>query len=58
MDKKRNPALVIIFSFISFGIYFLWWSGKLQADIKEKQVKVRAWAAILLACCLLVVFIG
>ena len=36
MDKKRNPALVLIFSFISFGIYFLWWSGKLQADIKEK----------------------
>ena len=36
MDKKRNPILVIIFTIISFGIYYLYWTGKVQAGLKER----------------------
>lgn len=33
--KKRNPALVIIFSIITLGIYFLYWAVKTKEEIKS-----------------------
>ena len=32
--KKRNPALVIIFSIITCGIYFIYWAVKTKKEIK------------------------
>lgn len=32
--KRRNPALVIIFSIITLGIYFLYWAVKTKEEIK------------------------
>lgn len=32
--KRRNPALVIIFSIITAGIYFLYWAVKTKEEIK------------------------
>lgn len=36
MDKKRNPGLVVFFSIITFGIYYLYWSAKVQSGLKER----------------------
>jgi hypothetical protein len=33
--KKRNPALVIIFSIITLGIYFIYWAVKTKEEIKS-----------------------
>lgn len=33
--KKRNVALAIIFSFITFGIYGLYWFVKINHDMQE-----------------------
>ena len=36
MFKKRNPALVIVFSLITFGIYGLYWVVTTQNAIKTR----------------------
>ena len=33
--KKRNPALVIIFSIITAGIYFIYWAVKTKEEVKS-----------------------
>lgn len=33
--KKRNPALVVIFSIITAGIYFIYWAVKTKEEIKS-----------------------
>jgi len=33
--KKRNPALVVIFSIITLGIYFIYWAVKTKEEIKS-----------------------
>ena len=33
--KKRNPALVLIFSFLTLGIYAIYWSVKTKNEIKS-----------------------
>ena len=34
MGKKRNPVLVLVFSIITFGIYFLVWFYKSNEELK------------------------
>ena len=34
--KNRNIALSVVFSFISFGIYALYWLAQMQNAFKEK----------------------
>jgi hypothetical protein len=33
--KVREPALVVIFSIITFGIYFLYWTYQVFRELKE-----------------------
>lgn len=33
--KRRNPVLVVIFSIITAGIYFLYWAVKTKEEIKS-----------------------
>ena len=33
--KKRNPALCVIFSIITFGIYGIYWFVKINNDANE-----------------------
>ena len=42
--KKRNPALVIIFSFITFGIYAIYWLVKTKGEINSLGAAIpSAW---------------
>lgn len=34
--EKRNEALVVIFSIITLGIYYLYWVAKVQEDLKRR----------------------
>lgn len=45
--KKRNPTLVIIFSVITFGIYFIYWIVKTKEEIKSLGAAIpSAWFII------------
>lgn len=45
--KKRNPALVFIFSAITLGIYFIYWAVKTKEEIKSLGAKIpTAWFMI------------
>ena len=46
--KKRNPALVIIFSFITFGIYGIYWFIKTKNEINSLGAEIpTAWLLII-----------
>lgn len=36
MLKERNPLLVIIFSFVTLGLYFLYWFYDTNSQFKEQ----------------------
>jgi len=38
--KKRNPALVVIFSVITLGIYFVYWAVQTKEEIKSLGAKI------------------
>lgn len=45
--KKRNPALVIIFSIITLGIYLIYWFVKTKEEIKSLGANIpTAWLLI------------
>jgi len=45
--KKRNPALVVIFSIITLGIYLLYWIVATKKEIKSLGAKIpSAWLII------------
>jgi len=45
--KKRNPALVIIFSIITLGIYFIYWFVQTKEEIKSLGANIpSAWFII------------
>ena len=45
--KKRNPALVVIFSIITLGIYFIYWIVKTKEEIKSLGADIpTAWFII------------
>jgi len=45
--KKRNPALVVIFSIITLGIYLIYWIVKTKEEIKSLGAKIpSAWLII------------
>lgn len=45
--KKRNPALVIIFSIITLGIYLIYWSVKTKEEMKSLGANIpTAWLII------------
>jgi len=47
MIKKRNPALVIIFSIITLGIYLIYWFVKTKEEIKSLGAQIpTAWFII------------
>lgn len=47
MIKKRHPALVIIFSVITLGIYFIYWFVKTKEEIKSLGASIpTAWLMI------------
>jgi hypothetical protein len=33
--KRRNPALVVLFSIITLGIYFIYWAIKTKEEMKS-----------------------
>lgn len=46
--KKRNPAAVIIFSFITFGIYAIYWIVKTKEEMKSLGADIpTAWLIII-----------
>ncbi|MEA1992831.1 MAG: DUF4234 domain-containing protein [Euryarchaeota archaeon] len=46
--KRRNPALVIIFSIITFGIYELYWFVKTKNEINGLGAEIpTAWLLII-----------
>ena len=48
MIKRRNPALVLIFSIITFGIYAIVWSVKTKNEIKSLGAQIpTAWLLII-----------
>ncbi len=47
MIKHRNPALVVIFSIITFGIYAIVWAVKTKNEIKSLGAQIpTAWLLI------------
>jgi len=45
--KKRNPALVIIFSIITLGIYLIYWFVQTKEEIKSLGANIpSAWFII------------
>lgn len=45
--KRRNPALVIIFTIITFGIYGIYWFVKTKNEINSLGAKIpTAWLLI------------
>lgn len=44
--KKRNPALVVVFSIITCGIYMLYWyvsvTNEIESEVKEKGKACRS----------------
>lgn len=38
--KRRNPALVIIFSVITCGIYFIYWAVMTKEEMKSLGAKI------------------
>jgi hypothetical protein len=46
--KRRNPALVIIFAIITFGIYEIYWSVKTKNEINSLGAEIpTAWLLII-----------
>ncbi|MFA6158164.1 MAG: DUF4234 domain-containing protein [Candidatus Paceibacterota bacterium] len=46
--KHRNPALVIILSFITFGLYGLYWTVRTKGEINGLGAKIpTAWLVII-----------
>ena len=41
LGKKRNPFAVLLFSFITFGIYALYWYGTINAEIRRHDPRIR-----------------
>ena len=50
--KKRNPALVVVFSIITCGIYMLYWyvsvTNEIESEVKEKGKACRSGGLALL----------
>lgn len=49
VGKTRNPLAVIVLSFITLGIYFLYWYGKLNAEIRAHEARIKVnvgWAVV------------
>jgi hypothetical protein len=47
VTKKRNPALVIIFSIITLGIYLIYWFVKTKEEMKSLGADIpSAWLLI------------
>jgi hypothetical protein len=45
--KKRNPALVIIFSIITLGIYFIYWLVQVKKEMNSLGANIpTAWFII------------
>jgi len=45
--KRRNPALVIIFAIITFGIYGIYWAVKTKHEISSLGAEIpTAWLLI------------
>jgi ABC-type transport system involved in cytochrome c biogenesis permease subunit len=48
MIKKRNVILVYIFTFITFGIYLIYWLVKTKEEINSQGAKIpTAWLIII-----------
>jgi hypothetical protein len=46
--KRRNPALVIIFSILTFGIYGIYWFVKTKGEINSMGANIpTAWLMII-----------
>ena len=46
--KKRNPAFVIIFSIITFGLYAIYWTVKTKNEINRLGANIpTAWLLII-----------
>ncbi len=56
MGKKRNPVLVLVFSIITFGIYFFVWFYKSNEELKT--VSGQPFNSILWTLLFLVPFAG
>lgn len=35
IGSRREPALVLVFSLLTFGIYFLWWVAAVSGETQE-----------------------
>jgi hypothetical protein len=46
LGKKRNPFAVLVLSFITFGIYHLYWYGKINAEIRRHDPRIRVSPAL------------
>ena len=49
LGKLRNPIAVLLLSMITFGIYYLYWYGKINAEIRKHDPRVKVnvgWAVV------------
>jgi len=49
LGKQRNPIAVILLSMITLGIYYLYWYGKVNAEIRRHDPRVEVnvgWAVV------------
>lgn len=46
LGKRRNPIAVLVLSFITFGIYHLYWYGKINAEIRRHDPRIRVSPAL------------
>ena len=48
--KQRNVGLMILLGFVTFGIYYVVWNYKFQADVREESGKgIMPWGHILIS---------
>ena len=48
MITQRNPVLVIVLSFVTFGIYAIYWVVKTKGEINSLGAKIpTAWLMII-----------
>lgn len=46
LGKRRNPIVVVLLSFITVGIYFLYWYGMINAEMRRHDPRIQVNPAL------------